>query len=404
MKRQLYVSLAVWVFVAGATGPLAQGECVQLPHGAVAWWPAEGNADDLIGGHDGLTSGIDYAAGIVGQAFDFGYFQDYVAVPHHPELNLDSEYTIALWLNSPPTDSQTGHLTLVSKWFFSFTPYPYALRLGTPDFGRAPGTVLGASYDTVNAAVAETFTSLDDNTFHHVAMVFRHPEQTVDAYADGRLEESRQYPTPLGTMANSSDVYFGIRGNLISATDYDGLLDDIMFFDRALGVCEIAGLYAAGGAGVCSGDSDADGLADYEDNCPHTENPEQTDGDADGHGDACDCVPANPAYAVTPPEVCSLDVDRDGPVAQLSWPSLAAEGGSGTSYDVLTGSLDEFPVGIGASELCLENNLDALTAEDPQVLASGQGVWYLVRADGLCGDGSWGLVTSGVERITTVCQ
>ena len=91
-------------------------------------------------------------------------------------------------------------------------------------------------------------------------------------------------------------------------------------------------------------------------------------------------------------------------MAKLSWPSLAAEGGSGTSYDVLTGFLDELPVGIGASELCLANNLDALTAEDAQVLAAGQGVWYLVRADGLCGDGSWGLAAPGVERITTVCQ
>ena len=62
------------------------------------------------------------------------------------------------------------------------------------------------------------------------------------------------------------------------------------------------------------------------------------------------------------------------------------------------------PVGIGASELCLADNLDALTAEDAQVLAAGQGVWYLVRADGLCRDGSWGLAAPGVERITTVCQ
>ncbi|WP_437748065.1 DNRLRE domain-containing protein [Sorangium sp. So ce1504] len=39
-------------------------------------------------------------------------------------------------------------------------------------------------------------------------------------------------------------------------------------------------------------DSDADGVIDADDNCPDAANPSQVDGDADGHGDACDprCV------------------------------------------------------------------------------------------------------------------
>ncbi len=36
------------------------------------------------------------------------------------------------------------------------------------------------------------------------------------------------------------------------------------------------------------GDSDSDGVPDYMDNCPSDSNPEQTDSDYDGIGDACE--------------------------------------------------------------------------------------------------------------------
>jgi hypothetical protein len=44
------------------------------------------------------------------------------------------------------------------------------------------------------------------------------------------------------------------------------------------------------------GDSDGDGVADSEDNCPSVPNPDQTDTDGDGRGDACDrCLTVNKA-------------------------------------------------------------------------------------------------------------
>jgi hypothetical protein len=48
------------------------------------------------------------------------------------------------------------------------------------------------------------------------------------------------------------------------------------------------------------GDSDGDGVADSEDNCPGVPNPDQTDTDGDGKGDACDrCLTVNKAGSGT---------------------------------------------------------------------------------------------------------
>ncbi len=44
-------------------------------------------------------------------------------------------------------------------------------------------------------------------------------------------------------------------------------------------------------------DSDDDGVADTEDNCPRVANTDQLDGDADNVGNACDCAPADDSLA-----------------------------------------------------------------------------------------------------------
>lgn len=51
--------------------------------------------------------------------------------------------------------------------------------------------------------------------------------------------------------------------------------------------------FAKGGCPTTSGDGDADGVIDSEDNCPSPANATQTDTDADGAGNACDNCPAS---------------------------------------------------------------------------------------------------------------
>ncbi len=413
-------SMPRWALVLSlvllCTVPQSAQQCTQIPPNAVAWWPGEGVGDErfenrLSDEHHAQDATpqespfVQFSPGMVGQAWDFSDGEAHARVAAHPDLDFvaTDEYSILMWMKSLPVNDN-GNLALVTKYRDWNFPYPYAVRIKTSLFsspGPDDGEIWAGCTDTIRYGTTQTTRRFDDGVFHHIAAVYRHSVKTVEIHADGGVSARRVYPEDLSGLANGGDLWFG-RSWIGSTTAYDGLLDDIMIFDRALSVCETRRIHEAGSAGICRTDDDLDGLNDYEDNCPAITNAMQVDTDADGHGDPCDCAPLNPNYAAVPPEVCLLTVERDGTGTKLSWPTMEIEGGSGVRYDVLSGSLDELG-GVGPSESCLDDDLDALETVHAYVPPPGTGIWYLVRADSQCGNGSWGFATAG-ERSSLNCS
>jgi hypothetical protein len=98
-------------FVAGVQilGSMPTPPCSPPASGIVSWWPAEGNADDIIGTNNGYpTGGIGYTNGEVGQAFVFNGATSYIPIPASPSLNIGSGsgFTIECWVQ--PWASATG--------------------------------------------------------------------------------------------------------------------------------------------------------------------------------------------------------------------------------------------------------------------------------------------------------
>ncbi len=162
---------------------------------------------------------------------------------------------------------------------------------------------------------------------------------------------------------------------------------------------------------ACDPDDDNDGVADTIDNCPFVANPTQTNFDGDSLGDACDpdddndgvpdgsdCAPLNAAVWAPPGEIAGVTLTK-GTTTGLAW--LSGSGGNTDLYDVSGGSLGALRSagGVGAAT-CLQNDVAAPSWSDPRTdPAPGLGYYYLVRAQDVCGTGTYGQSTAGAERL-----
>ena len=117
-----FVLLVAFTLVDHAVGQV----CVEPPAGLVSWWPADGNADDMAGGNDGvLMGGATFAPGKVGQAFFLNGIDAFVNAGNAPSLHVSGgDFTVEAWvlfnaLSHPPganrDDTPPGDVSIVDK-------------------------------------------------------------------------------------------------------------------------------------------------------------------------------------------------------------------------------------------------------------------------------------------------
>ncbi|MEM5792895.1 MAG: CARDB domain-containing protein [Candidatus Aenigmatarchaeota archaeon] len=96
-----------------------------------------------------------------------------------------------------------------------------------------------------------------------------------------------------GKRANARVVFFGVTNPIYWTDDTVDLFENAVWWVLA--------------------DTDGDGIFDYNDNCKHIANPDQSDSDGDGIGDACDICPTESSIGYDRNmDGCIDDTDGDG--------------------------------------------------------------------------------------------
>jgi hypothetical protein len=211
------------------------GECAGNYPGIVAWYPADGNAKDIVGGNDGIaTNGLDFALGRYGQAFRFDGTNDYLATP----------------LDVSPTALP---VTTWEAWVYP-TRLNYGSRqqiLSDDDGGYDRSLLIEGS--SANFGVFTGYgvwipTNASPNQWQHVAVVF--DRDHIEFYKNG---VRFQLNTTLGSQATSFKLQIGRNPGFGEC--FQGLIDEVAIYDRALSPDEIRALYQAGGAVRCGGET-----------------------------------------------------------------------------------------------------------------------------------------------------
>ncbi|ALG68277.1 LamG-like jellyroll fold domain-containing protein [Beggiatoa leptomitoformis] len=226
---------------------------VLLPNpadGLVAYYPFNANALDESGkGNDGVMYGvtpIEDRFNNKNSAFSFDGSTSYIRVNSKPELSGFNDMSISVWIykdSLKPISSNLENIeSIVTKWFFncpnSTNPInqdTYALALGSNN------TIAGATNRYCNTDVPNTPTVLTTNKW--VNTIFSHSSNGGGKlYINGKLVS---YDSRGGSIVQSTNpLIIGAdnkQGNLWRF--FNGSIDDIRIYNRALTDAEIKQLY-----------------------------------------------------------------------------------------------------------------------------------------------------------------
>ncbi|MCA9247387.1 MAG: hypothetical protein KDA42_09740, partial [Planctomycetales bacterium] len=222
-----------------------------LSNGLMGLWEFEGgNANDLSGnGNNGTLFGpAAFGAGVVGEALSFDGVDDYIAL----DMELTGQNSLptmsaSAWFNS----SKTLGGTMNDQWaFLDFDRsdwFNFYLRDDDGSIGFSTAAEGSAVHD-----MSSNRTSLNDGQWHHAVVTYDGVNKRI--YIDGQLD-SVVFDPHNGLGLGTVNPRFGIIGDGSEATAfngarnnlyYEGLMDQVGMWGRALTGAEVAALY--GGA------------------------------------------------------------------------------------------------------------------------------------------------------------
>jgi hypothetical protein len=241
------------VFLGCAVG--SAQTCVPAPYGIISWYPAEGTAQDVIGGNNGGMTGLaTFGPGRVRQAFVFqGQPNDAVTLGNVTAFDFSGadSFSIEAWVNiaSLATLPNDGSV-IVALNYHCTLPTPAMQMLAIQIGGKAFFAVRDA---LGNQSTVLTSGPVQTNKWIHLVGVRDAACHKIYLYVNGApatLPVADSTATT-GSLANNVSDYIG-RRPLCGTTDpFNGKIDEVAIYRRALTACEVAALYNANCAGKC---------------------------------------------------------------------------------------------------------------------------------------------------------
>ena len=233
-----------------------------------------------------MQNGATFALGHVDQAFSFDGVDDQVLIPHNADQNTGT-ITIDSWIK--PSSSGHGR-TILQKRDASPFPgiYGFSFETTHTPFAVANGIQFAIMIDGSFHQVISPANVLTNGVFQHVAATY--DGSVMRIYVNGVEMASNSVSGTIDPV--SAPLVIG-RNVVVPSFAYQGLIDELRLFNRALLPTEIQSIFNAGSAGNCKpvDDDDGDGVSNECDNCVEVSNSGQEDGDGDGIGDVCDPCP-----------------------------------------------------------------------------------------------------------------
>lgn len=200
-----------------------------VPFQSIATYQFENNADDLTGNYDGTFTNPSYVTGKFGQAAEFNGSSS--RITSGLTSGLTGSFSVSAWFTQDNISTDTAHRELISYVDTDGTTGWWIGKHNNTSQWRILG-VTGVSIVTMTAQAG----------WNHIAVV--KDSSTVYVYLNGLQVTSFTFPG-YWNLGSGNTPQFNIGTQYNGTTEYwDGLIDQVRIYGKALSAANVATLYA----------------------------------------------------------------------------------------------------------------------------------------------------------------
>ena len=225
-------------------------EGTQCPTGTIAYWKLDETSGptyyDFYDGHDGGCAGDcpDPAAGCINEGQEFDGSSTGIDVPADEDFDwgANDSFSIEFWMKADSTNScSLGNEVIVGRDDSSTSLHWW---VGCRQGGQAQFSLV----DTLGNGFWVRGATVTDGNWHHVVAIRDASANEIRIYVDGTEEDSRPATYTAGFDSPTAALNIGWL-NLSHGYHFDGTVDEVALYDRALSSDEIQQHYNEGGSG-----------------------------------------------------------------------------------------------------------------------------------------------------------
>ena len=245
MRTAILIFLVLASTAEARPRAFAVGQKDQVTKGLVSYWSMRNSGTtvyDEWGGNNGAGNGVAFAYtnGVVGQGGSFDGVNDYVQVANDDSINFTGNFTVGAWVKFTQAQNNKG---IVAKYTTGGTSRSWFLvvsQSGTS--GRFSFVALPSNSWDANYMVTTT-SQYNDGTWHYVTGVASMGNKNK-IYVDGVLDGRSSYSLS-EVVSTESILSIGSQATL-GACEFNGSIDEVRIYNRALSIDEIKQLYRMG--------------------------------------------------------------------------------------------------------------------------------------------------------------
>ena len=218
--------------------------CVAPPAGLVSWWPGDNNENDIVDGNNpSVVEAVSLVPGEVKNAFSFGT-RGYIEIPAAANLE-NQQFTWAAWVRPDgpgPNNDRYGSVIVIQNID--------ALHNSVGLHWRATDDRFTFDFGDVNSEIIASTDAFPTGTFYLVAATY--DGSTFRLFVNGKPEGS--FAEKKTVAYSSSGWTFGSGPPSFFSTSvrtWNGVIDEIQAFNRALSESELQSIFNAGSTGEC---------------------------------------------------------------------------------------------------------------------------------------------------------